>query len=86
MSQPGFILFYFIKGRCRAVKHCFYCSLVVLCGGTWEGKAGPACNNGPVSPLWPPASQNHIPSRGEQAQLLFHINVAPGEAKQSPAV
>lgn len=38
-----------------------------LCGGACrQGNQGPACNNGPVAPppLWSPASQNRIPSRG----------------------
>lgn len=38
-----------------------------------------------LAPLRPAASQNHIPSRGQQTHLLFHIREAPGERRASPA-
>lgn len=81
------VLFYFMKGCCRIVKDWFYGSVVGLCGGSCrQGNAGPACDKGPVSPpfglLLPRIT---FQAEVSQTRLLFHIKVAPGELRQSPA-
>lgn len=77
-----------MKGCCRIVKDWFYGSVVDLCGGSCrQGNAGPACNKGPVTP--PPFGlllpRITFQTEVSQTHLLFHIKVAPGELRKSPA-